>query len=245
MSLQSKKSPYVLYGIFALAIMANIFFWSFSKNIRVGWNNVPPAPSHVAATFAGLGDAQVTYRMFGYILQNLGNSGGEYRSLKDYDYAELEKWFFVSQKLDPAANYVPYLAAYYFGAIEDEPEKISHVARYLAEDGMAPYNQKWRWLAQAIYLAQHKANDPEWALTLANKLAAMDQDLPPWARQMPAFIQMRMGNKQASYEIMVRMLATEGEKLHPNEVNAMKDFICTRTLEPDEAAKNPLCQNPK
>ncbi len=69
----------------------------------------------------------------------------------------------------------------------------------------------------------------------ASVLAELKADTAPWARQMPAFVQMQMGNKQAAYEIMVRMLASEQDNLHPNEVNAMVEYICTRALEPAEA----------
>jgi hypothetical protein len=73
----------------------------------------------------------------------------------------------------------------------------------------------------------------------------MPGDMPPWARQMPAFVNMAMGNKQASYELMVRMLKSGADKLDPNEIRAMLDYICDQTLTPDAAAKNALCQNRK
>lgn len=67
----------------------------------------------------------------------------------------------------------------------------------------------------------------------------------PWAWQLPAFVQLKMGNKQAAYEIMVRMMVSEADKLPANEINEMKNFICKRTLDKAEADKNPLCQDLK
>ena len=237
-----KIPSFFLYAFFMLALLGNILFWSHSRTVFSEWDNVPPAPTQTTATLWGLGDSEITYRLFGYLLQNMGNTGGNFQPLKKYDYAALEKWFFVAQYLDPRADYVPFLAAYYFGAVEDEPERISHIVNYLHSEGQAAYPEKWRWLPQAIYLARHKEGNKPRALEMANQLAAMDGDLPPWARQMPAFIEMDMGNKQASYEIMMRMLVTEQDKLPPNEINAIKDYICTRTLDKAEAAQNPLCQ---
>lgn len=192
-----------------------------------------------------LGDRGAAYRLMGYTLQNLGNTGGRYTSLKDYDYNALERWFFTTLDLDARSNFVPFLASYYFGALDDAPEKMSHVTDYLVAAGAAPYPQKWRWLAQAVYMARFKEKNLDKALMLANKLAAMPGDLPPWARQMPAFVNMAMGNRQASYELMVRMLKSEADRLDPNEIRAMVDYICDQALTPPEAAKNALCQNRK
>lgn len=231
-----------LYLCFTVAIALNVAFWLHARTMLPSWGNVPPVPTATSAAFSMLGDTGAAYRMLGYTLQNLGNTGGKYEPLKNYDYAQLEKWFFATHDLDPRANFVPFLAAYYFGGIEDEPERISHVTNYLAEAGADPYPQKWRWLAQAVFFARFKEKDMDKALMLANRLAALPTDLPPWAKQMPAFVNMAMGNKQASYELMVHMLKTEGDKLPANEINAMVAYICERTLTRAEAAENPLCQ---
>lgn len=237
-----QRSATLLYLGFVVAIALNVAFWLHARTILPVWNNVPTVPTATSASFSMLGDSGAAYRMLGYTLQNLGNTGGNYEPLKNYDYAQLEKWFFATQELDPQANFVPFLASFYFGGIEDQPEKISHVTDYLAEAGAAPYPQKWRWLAQAVFFARFKEKNMDKALMLANRLASLPTDLPPWAKQMPAFVNMAMGNRQASYELMVHMLKTEGDKLPANEINAMLEYICKRTLTPAEASENPLCQ---
>lgn len=237
------KTSLPLYLLFLAALLLNWCFWRQSHTVFSKWDNVPPAPSETAASFAGLGDSEIAYRMFGYFLQNLGNVGGDFEPLKLYDYASLEQWFFLTQTLDDRANYVPFLAAYYFGGVEDSPDKIGHVVTYLADNGQKLYPQKWRWLAQAVYLARYKQNDLPKALSLANTLASLKTDTAPWARQMPAFVQLQMGHKEAAYDIMLQMMQSEMDKLPPQEINAMKDYICTRTLSKEEAAKNRLCQD--
>ncbi len=235
-------SLYWIYGLFILILVFNIGFWLYSKKFLPQWNNIPPVPSKTAMVSTGLGDNQISYRLTGYFLQNTGNVGGLYESLKKYDYQELEKWFYLSEELDPRANYVPFLAAYYFGALEDPSEKLTPVIDYLAHHGTLDYPQKWRWLAHAVYLSRYKQSDMEKALGFANTLAGLKTDVAPWARQMSAFVHIGMGNNEAAYEMMVRMLATEKDNLHPNEVNEMLRFICTRALNSVQAAQNPLCQ---
>lgn len=236
------KTIYLLYGFFVLALVANIAFWTSSKKLLPTWGNVPPVPSKASVSSSALGDDEIAYRLVGYFLQNSGNVGGHYEALKDYDYAELRKWFALSEQLDVRSNYVPFLAAYYYGALEDPAQKLDDVIDYLAEHGQQPYPQKWRWLAHAVYLSKYKQNNAPKALEYAKTLSALKTDVAPWGRQMVAFVQLDMGNKEAAYEFMVRLLASEKDKVHPNEVNEMVRFICTRALEPAQALKNPLCQ---
>lgn len=244
-----KRSSLLVYGFFIIILVANLAFWRDSRKILPEWDNVPPAPNSSVAAFTGLGDRGVSYRLFAYMLQNFGNTGGRFESLKKYDYANLEAWFHLTRDMDPISNYVPFLAAYFFGGMEiagaEDKERLRHVVNYLAREGQEPYPEKWRWLAQAAYLARYKIEDLDLALELANKVAVLPGDVAPWARQLPAFVQLKMGNKEAAYQIMLQMLKTEGSKLHPNEVNEMIRFICERTLDKAEAAKNPLCQDLK
>ena len=41
---------------------------------------------------------------------------------------------------------------------------------------------------------------------------------------------------------MLEILASVGDKLHPNEVNHTRAYMCEDILTPEEAIKNPLCQ---
>lgn len=243
----SRKSTHVLVAqfFFVLILIGNFAFWNHSRHVLPEWDNVPVPPKISMASFIGLGDKIISYRLYAYMLQNFGNTGGRFESLKKYDYGHLEDWFFLTDEIDPISNYVPFMASYFFGAVEGDKEKTRHVVNYLAKHGEQPYPEKWRWLAQAVYLARYKMEDMNLALSLAYKVNALPGYVAPWARQLPAFVQLKMGNKEAAYEIMVRMLASDGAKLHPNEVNAMKDFICTRTLDKAALAKNPLCQDLK
>ncbi len=245
MNAAQKKSTLWLQLAFIAALLLNFSFWMHSRKVLPEWNNVPPAPKIDSARMVSLGDPEIAYRLFGYFLQNVGNTGGRYESLKEYDYALLEKWLMLTYNLNERSDFVPFLAAYYFGAVDDDPEKISHLVNYLAVAGSAPYPEKWRWLAHAVYFARHKEKNMPRALELANQLANSNQNVAAWGRQMPAFVQLGMGNKEAAYEIMIRMIISEKDNLHPNELNFMRSFICERTLSKDEALKNPLCQDIK
>ena len=122
---------------------------------------------------------------------------------------------------------------------------IVPIVEYLDVIGQRQHGEKWRWLAQAVFLARFRLNDMDRALDLANKLAqAKDGNIPVWARNMPVFILNAKGEKQGAYALMLEILKTSHTKLHPEEVNEMKNYICSVILTPAEAAQNPICNIP-
>ncbi len=208
-------------------VTAAIVFWQASSDIEARWLGVPPVPSDNTAVLMTLGDSQLAYRSGALTLQTLGDGGGRVVPLKDYDYHKLGAWFDVLDMLDPAADHVPMVAAYYFGATR-VPGDIAVIVNYLARIGDSPAGQKWRWLGHAAYLARHRMDNLDLALDLAYKLTRIQplsgKPLPIWARQMPAFLLNAQGDKAASRMLIEEMLSS-ADDLHPNEVNFMKGYL--------------------
>ena len=238
----SKSQNSILWFFLLSAVILNVMVWLSVRDVQGRWLNVPPVPSDISATAATLGDTQFAYRTVGVMLQNLGDTGGESRALKEYDYERLNEWFFLADRLDPKGHFVPFIAAFYFGAVQD-PEKLAPLLDYLKVVGSRPGEERWRWLAQAVYLARYKMNDLDKAYELAVALASLeDDDRPAWAQQMPAFILNAKGSKEEALAVMLEILKTSVDKIHPNEVNFTRDYICTRILDPQESRDHPLCQ---
>lgn len=232
-----------IFIILLICLAANIVFWQSSKDIKAKWFNVPPSPSLDTAKISGLSDAQFAYRVNGIMLQNLGSVGGLGVNLREYNYAELKKWFLLQDRLDEKSNFTPLIAAYYYGAVDDK-SKIDYVLDYLKIVGSRPYGEKWRWLGQAVFLARYSLKDNDKALELAKILASnKDPKIGMWARQMPALIYQSEGNKQEAYAVMMNILKDSLDEMHPNEINFMKDYICNTILKDDPISeKPPLCQ---
>lgn len=234
------------YFFLISALVGVICFWMQVRYTQAEWVNVPPVPSDVGATGFALGDKQMAYRSFGLMLQNIGNIGGRSVPLQEYDFGMLKQWFDLEDRLDPQSDFVPLLAAYYFGATPDAAQ-LDPVIDYLATVGQRRGKEKWRWLAHAIYLARFMQNDLDKALELSYILAAMENrvNLPHWAKQMPAFIMAQQGDKEAAKNMLLTMLKENAEKMHPNEVNFTIGYICERILDKREAAEMPLCDAAK
>jgi len=217
MSAAEAKTPEGMVKIkiaLGLILGLNFLFWCGSHDIYERWSGIPPVPTRIGAVMMTLGDPELSYRSLAIILQNLGDVGVDITPLKDYNYSELGKWFFLLDSLDPISDHVPFIAAYYFGATK-VPKDMAYVVDYLGAIGERPVGEKWKWLGYAVYAAQHRMYDPDLALKLAYKLSKMPNSdtMPAWARDMPAFVLKNKGDKEASRELMENMLATENLSL--------------------------------
>jgi hypothetical protein len=220
----------------ASALALNLALWEGSRDMFAKWAGVPPVPSTVGANMMTLGDSEFSYRSFALTLQNLGDGGGQTTPLKDYDYKKLGKWFWLLNSLDPASEHLPLVAAYYFGAVHDMPQDAAVVVDFLSKIGQNPAGDKWRWLAQAAFLAQHRVKDLHLALDIAYTLSRMQpiggHPLPSWAREYPAFVLKAQGEKESARKLMETMLLTEE---NPAEINFIKSFLTEQLkIDPSE-----------
>jgi hypothetical protein len=232
-----------IYCLFILTFLCNTIVWFYARHIEARWDNVPPVPSYHGAKAFGLGDGQLTYRFAGLMLQNLGSTGAYNEPLKNYDYDKIGQWLRLADRLDPRSDFMPLLAAFYFGATQDS-RQLPPIVDYLAtvgrrDDGIG---EKWRWLAQAVYIARWRMQDMGKALDLAEELAKQWRPgRPLWIKEMPAFVMTAAGDKTNAYGLMLAVLNEEKGKVPQAELNNTMFFICHSILSPSEADKNPLC----
>ena len=203
-----------------------MLFWNVTREIYSKWDGVPPVPSRAGAIAMSLGDNEFSYRLLAIMLQNFGDVGRDITPLKDYNYQKLGQWFHLLHSLDPVSDHIPLLAANYFGGTL-VPKDVAYVVDYLKVAGNMRIGEKWRWLAQAAYLAQHRLNDLDMALGFAYQLQNMNREgvaMPQWARQMPVFVLKYRGEKEASRHLMENLLVTD-KTMEPNEVNFMRLYL--------------------
>lgn len=234
-------SKWGISGLLCIAVLLNVFFWFGVRNVQARWINVPPVPDVIQARLFSLDDPQLSYRTMGLSLQNLGDTGGQSRSLKDYDYQLLVDWFFLMDELDTHSQYIPFLAAFYFGSVQDS-ERLRTLIPYLRSVGMRPAKEQWRWLAHAVYLARFQMNDLHLALDLSHQLAGLNYPgMPLWTKQMPAFIYNAKGDQKEALAIMFQIMESSAETMHPNEFNFMRSYMCERLMSHEESQKYAFC----
>jgi hypothetical protein len=210
-----------------LLLCTQLTFWYFSRDIRPFMEVMPPVPSKLATEAMSFGDQQAYFRFLTMMLQNMGDEFGRVTPLRNYDYAKLYQWFLLLDSLDHRANFVPSIASYYYSHTQYTPD-IRYIVDYLDLHTRHYQEEKWWWMAQAVYLANHKLDNPKRALSIAHRLAKVPgDDIPMWARQMPAFIHERLGEKAEAFMI-IRDLLQNFDKLSESERNFMGYFIKER-----------------
>ena len=232
----------LLWGCFLLVLGLQVALWLSVRDMRPSWGNVPPVPSVAALKMRALGDGHMAYRLAALMLQNIGNTGGYTARFEEYDYDSLIKWFERASALDARSDMLPLLAAYYFSATSDAPQ-LRALTGYLAQAGDSAQGQKWRWLAQAVYLARFRLKDNDLALRLARKLAALENPaMPAWTRRMPVIILSDLGEKEAAYTMMKEILTGSAETLSANEIRVMIEYMCTHLGDIPDKDRKVLCK---
>jgi hypothetical protein len=196
-------------GLVLAALAAHAALAVHEGGVQAGWTGVPSPPPAASAPLLTLGDEQLLYRAAGFGLQNMGDGGGRTTPLAAYDYGRLDRWLRLLDRLDPAADYAPTLAGWYFGQTT-QPADLRRIVAYLTTIGARDPARNWRWLAQAVYLARHRLHDVPLALAIARHLAGLaGTQAPLWVRQMPAFVLAEVGARAAARDLLETILATD------------------------------------
>lgn len=204
-----------------------IGLWTQTKHYKPDLAIVPDVPSKASIKAISLGDEQFYFRTLAFQLQNAGDTFGRFTALKNYNYNKLYHWFTLLDTLDSKSHFVPSLAAYYYSQTQNIPD-VKYVAQYLEEHAEKDMYNNWWWMSQAVYLANHKLKDKEWALKLAYKLAATPRnDIPLWVKQMPAFIHEQRGEEEQAVRIISDIL-NNVDNIDQGELNFMSYFVTKR-----------------
>jgi hypothetical protein len=224
---QSLKKIFLIFS-FIVILLCQLSFWFYTKHVKPEMIIVPEVPSFTAVSILSLGDLQFYFRNLSFKIQNAGDSWGRFTALKEYNYAKLQEWFYLLDKLDSKSNFVPSLASYYYSQSQNVKDNI-FIVKYLEDHALKDLRNKWWWMTQAVYIANHKLEDQKLALRLSYYLTTIPKDVnvPFWVRQMPAFIHEDLGEIDAAKRIIVDIL-TNFNKFTPGELNFMEYFIKDR-----------------
>lgn len=213
-------ADFALLGFLALQIL----FWEQTGKIIPHIDVVPPVPSKLEVEALSFGDKQFYFRVLSFELQNMGDSWGRFTALKLYDYKKLSQWLYLLDGLDPLSNFLPSIASYYYSQTQNTPD-IRYMVDFLETHAMRNPGKKWWWLAQAVYLSNHKLGDKKRAIEIAQKLnKAPGDEVLIWGRQMLAFLLADSGEKEAARKIICEV-ARNYKSIPQGEVNFMAYFL--------------------
>lgn len=212
-------------AVFVLFLGLQGAFWWETNDILPDMGIVPDVPGKDTVKAISLGDEQAFFRLLALRIQNAGDTFGRFTALYKYDFSKLYQWFRLLDSLDDESNYIPSMATYYFSQSQNKAD-VKYIVDYLQEHSLHRIPQKWWWTVQAVYLANHKLEDKELSLKIANHLIGQ-KDIPIWAQQMPAFIHEQRGELGEALAIIQGILE-DPDQLKPGEFNFVKHFIDDR-----------------
>jgi hypothetical protein len=197
-------------------------FWYHTHTRLPEMGIVPDVPGETTLKALSFGDEQALFRLLTLNIQNAGDTFGRFTALYKYDFNRLYHWFKALDGLDNQSNYIPAMATYYFSQTQYAPD-VRYLVDYLEEFADGRVKEKWWWMVQAVYLADHKVKDSGRALEIANKLAG-HTEIPVWAQQMPAFVHEKRGEFDAAAAIIQNIMDSE-QQLPQGELNFMRHFV--------------------
>ena len=224
---QRKQKPSIWRAVLLLLVFMGLqgAFWWHSHKIRPEMGIVPDVPGEQTVHALAFGDDEAFFRLYALGLQNSGDTFGRFTALYKYDFNKLYQWFNLLDKLNNESNYLPAMATYYFSQTQN-PSDTSYIVDYLDNYTKDRAKEKWWWVVQGVYLAEHKMENLERAGALAERLRGV-QGIPIWAQQMPAFIHEKRGEFGEALAI-IEEIAKHPENYSQGELNFMRYFVDER-----------------
>jgi hypothetical protein len=202
---ESKRRVLATTLVMLIAVTLQVGFWEKTYMNLPQLGILKPVPSNLEAEALSFGDKQLYFRAQALNLQFMGDTWGRSTPLKDYDYKEVYKWLSFLDKYDPKSDILPSAAAYYYAKTQ-RPSDVRYLLDYLEERADKDLEANWWWLSQSIYLANSVLQDRPRAARMAAKLRSVKADIPIWARQMEAFVQEDLGDKEKSADVMCEVI---------------------------------------
>ena len=209
-------------------------FWSHTHDIRPPMDIVPDVPSERTVRALSFGDEEAFFRLYALGIQNAGDTFGRFTALYKYDFHKLYQWFHLLSTLNNQSSYLPALGTYYFSQTQN-PADVSYILDFLDEYTAGRVAEKWWWVVQGAYLAEHKMHDLDRALKIAERLRG-EHSIPIWAQQMPAFIHERRGEFGDAL-VIIEEVAKHPELYTQGELNFMRYFVEERLGRLDSVKK--------
>lgn len=221
----------IFFYLFILTFGAQIFFWYKTENIKPKYDIVPNLPSPYFIKAASLGDNEFLFRILSFQLQNAGDVFAGFVSLRNYDYQKLYAWWNLLDELNAKSNLIPALSTYYYSQTQNKSD-VRLVIKYIQNRADKDLNANWWWLYQSIYIATNVLNDYDLGIKIAKEVASnTDPNAPYWTKQLPAYLNARIGNDCIAFKIISEMIEEDKKgirKFKAEELSFMRHFINQR-----------------
>lgn len=200
--------------------------WSFTS-LKIKQQELPVPPKTSLVRLISLDDPVPAAKWAMLWLQAFDNQPGISVPLKDLDYDRVGEWLDLILDLDNKIQY-PLLAAIRFYAEVSDEAKQKQMIHYVIEKYLENPNERWPYMAHAVYIAKHRIKDQQLALECAKLIRqyATGDNVPYWARQMEIFVLEDMGELESA-KVLIGGLLESGELKDAHQIK----FLTQRLIE--------------
>jgi hypothetical protein len=183
----------------------------------------PPASAEIRA--AALGEDVFAGYLVGVYLQNFNVHLGQATAVADIDRGALTQWLDLETTLDPGSGYPLLLASRHF-AETGTPLQRRMMLDWVFQRFEEQPNQRWPWLAHAVFIARHVLKDNSLALSYAAALRTQvtDPRVPSWVRQMEMLLRADLGEIEDA-KILLGGLVAAGQIRSPAELQFLESRL--------------------
>lgn len=219
------KLPRSLIVFVVLTLSTQIVWHRWAVMTHVNHQALPIAPSFEGLQVLAIGDVEVTAKLIMLWLQAFDNQPGISLPLQALDYARLDNWLQLISDMDKRSQYALFSASYIYSAVANT-EKQRRVFDFIERNFKQQPNTRWRWLAHAAIMAQHRLHDNQLALHYARLLRqyATGKEVPSWAQQMEIGI-LETNGEYESAKLLIGGLLSEQKITDKHELAFLNDRL--------------------
>ncbi len=183
---------------------------------------LPAPPPNAVLRTAALGEPSALAAGGCLWLQFFDDQAGVSIPYKRLDYARLRRWLERLLALEPASDYPLLLAVRLYAHVDDRQRARSMLA-FVHEVVPARPTERWRWLAEAAVIAEHRLGDRELALRFARTLTESTEPggIPHWARDLQILLLEDLGRYEAA-KVLIGGLLDSGAIDDPAELRFLR-----------------------
>ena len=213
--------PRPLWLALALALLLQLGWQLVQREAVARVQQLPAPPSAAVARLASLGEPLAMSKAMLLYLQSFDDQAGTSLPWRELDYERLAAWLDTAQTLDPRSRYALVAASEVYAGVAD-PVRARRMLAFVSASFAQDPLHRWPALAQAALVAKHQLHDLPLALALARQLRVRTTgaDVPPWVRQMEAFILEDM-DQLGSAQLVIGGLIASGQITDPHELTFM------------------------
>jgi hypothetical protein len=219
--------PKPVIAILLAGLLLQLGLHQFTATLEPGAKPLPAPVAEPYLNVAGLGEPVALSKLLMLWIQAYDHQPGISIPFSRLNYNDLIAWLDRVLFLDPSGHYPLLSAARIYSEVPDEYKK-RQMLDFVYKRFLDAPDQRWQWLAHAIYVAKHKLHDMELALHYARELRLNTSSVtvPDWAWQMELFVLEDLDDLESA-RILLGGLIASGEISDPKQI----EFLTSRLEE--------------